>query len=60
VRWIREHRDALMLAGGVVALLLLLLFNLSWWGFAILTAVIALYEIALARLGHQPETAEAA
>ena len=59
-RWIREHRDALMLAGGVLALLLLLLFNLSWWAFAIVTLVIALYEIALARLGHEPEVADAA
>jgi hypothetical protein len=60
VGWIRDHRDALMLAGGVVALLLLLLFNLSWWAFAIVTVVIALYEIALARLGHEPEAADAA
>jgi hypothetical protein len=60
VRWIRDHRDALMLAGGVVALLLLLLFNLSWWAFVIVTVVIALYEIALARLGHEPEAADAA
>ena len=60
VHWIRDHRDALMLAGGVVALLLLLLFNLSWWAFAIVTVVIALYEIALARLGHEPDGAEVA
>jgi hypothetical protein len=60
VRWIRDHRDALMLAGGVVALLLLLLFNLSWLAFVIVTIVIALYEIALARLGHEPEEAEPA
>ena len=60
VRWLRAHRDALMLAGGVVALLLLLLFNLSWLAFVIVTVVIALYEIALARLGHQPEEAEPA
>jgi uncharacterized metal-binding protein len=49
-----------MLAGGVVALLLLLLFNLSWLAFVIVTVVIALYEIALARLGHEPEEAEPA
>jgi hypothetical protein len=60
VRWLRAHRDALMLAGGVVALLLLLLFNLSWLAFVIVTVVIALYEIALARLGHEPEGAEPA
>jgi len=60
VRWLRAHRDALMLAGGVVALLLLLLFNLSWLAFVIVTVVIALYEIALVRLGHEPEGAETA
>jgi hypothetical protein len=60
VRWLRSHRDAMMLAGGVVALLLLLLFDLSWLAFAIVTVVIALYEIALLRLGHEPEEAEAA
>jgi hypothetical protein len=60
VRWLRAHRDVLMLAGGVVALLVLLLFDLSWLAFAIVTVVIALYEIALARVGHEPEEAEAA
>ena len=39
---------------------LLLLFNLSCGGSSIVTVVIALYEIALARLGHQPEAAEVA
>ena len=60
VRWLREHRDALMLAGGVAALLILLLFDLSWLAFVIVTLVIALYEIALARLGHEPEGVEPA
>lgn len=58
VRWLRTHRDALMLAGGVVALLVLLLFDLSWLAFAIVTVVIALYEIALLRLGHGSDAAE--
>ncbi len=60
VRWLRAHRDVLMLAGGVVALLLLLLFDLSWLALAIVAVVIALYEIALLRLGHEPEGAKAA
>jgi hypothetical protein len=59
VRWIRDHRDGLMLAGAILALVLLLLFDLSLWGFVIAGVVIALYEIALARLGHEPESAEA-
>ena len=35
VRWIRDHRDGLMLGGAVLALALLLLFDLSLWGFVI-------------------------
>jgi hypothetical protein len=57
VRWLRDHRDALMLGGAVFAVALLLLFDLSLWGFVIAGIVIALYEIALARLGHAPEGA---
>jgi len=60
VRWIRAHRDGLMLGGALLAVALLLLFDLSLWGFLIAGIVIALYEIALARLGHEPEEAEAA
>ena len=60
VRWIRAHRDGLMLGGALLAVALLLLFDLSLWGFVIAGIVIALYEIALARVGHEPEEAEAA
>ncbi len=56
IRWMRDHRDALMLGGAVVAVLLLLLFDLSLWGFVIAGIVLALYEIALSRLGHEPES----
>ncbi|HET8525452.1 MAG TPA: hypothetical protein VFM81_02315 [Actinomycetota bacterium] len=59
-RWIRDHRDVLMLGGAILALLLLWLFDLSLWGFVIAGIVIALYEIALARLGHEPDDAEVA
>jgi hypothetical protein len=31
----RDHRDGLMLGGAIVAVLLLLLFDLSLWGFVI-------------------------
>ena len=49
-----------MLGGAILAVALLLLFDLSLWGFVIAGVVIALYELALARLGHEPEEAEAA
>jgi hypothetical protein len=59
-RWLRDHRDGLMLGGAVVAVLLLLLFDLSLWGFVIAGIVITLYELALSRLGHEPEGSEVA
>ena len=59
-RWLRDHRDALMLGGAIVAVLLLLLFDLSLWGFVIAGIVITLYELALSRLGHEPEGSEMA
>jgi hypothetical protein len=59
-RWLRDHRDGLMLGGAIVAVLLLLLFDLSLWGFVIAGIVIALYELALSRLGHEPEGSEMA
>jgi hypothetical protein len=59
-RWLRDHRDGLMLGGAIVAVLLLLLFDLSLWGFVIAGIVITLYELALSRLGHEPEGSETA
>ena len=57
VGWLRQHRDGLMLAGGVVALACLFLFDLSFLGFAILTIVLILYEFAIYGIGrdHEPE-----
>jgi hypothetical protein len=55
VAWLRAHRDGLMLGGGVVALACLFLFDLSFLGFAILTVVLVLYELAIYGIGHGPE-----
>ncbi len=57
VGWLRQHRDGLMLAGGVVALACLFLFDLSFLGFAILAIVLVLYEFAIYGIGreHEPE-----
>lgn len=57
VGWLRQHRDGLMLAGGVVALACLFLFDLSFLGFAILTIVLVLYEFGIYGIGrdHEPE-----
>jgi len=63
VRWVREHRDALMLAGAVLAVVLLLWVDLSWLAFVIVGVLLALYELALWRLaptGEPEDTSEAA
>jgi hypothetical protein len=44
-----------MLGGGVVALLCLFLFDLSFLGFAILTIVLVLYELAIYGIGREGE-----
>jgi hypothetical protein len=59
-RWLRDHRDGLMLGGAIVAVLVLLLFDLSLWGFVIAGIVLALYELALSRLGHEPDGSDMA
>jgi hypothetical protein len=51
VVWVRDHREALQLGGGIAFVLLLLILDLSWLGFLLLGGLIALYEIWLARLG---------
>ena len=51
VVWVRAHREALQLGGGIVFILLLLILNLSWVGFLLVAALVALFEIWLARLG---------
>jgi len=51
VVWVRAHREALQLAGGIVFVLLLLILDLSLLGFLLFGGLIALYEIWLARLG---------
>jgi hypothetical protein len=63
VRWVREHRDALMLAGAVLAVVLLLWVDLSWLAFAVVGVLLGLYELALWRLaptGVPEGTSEAA
>jgi len=56
VAWIRAHRDPLMLAGAGVAVLLLLLVNVSFWSFFVVTLIVVLYELIIFRLaGTEPE-----
>ena len=53
VVWVRAHREALQLAGGLVFVLLPLILDLSLLGFLLLAGLIALYELWLWRLGAE-------
>ena len=55
VAWITRHRDALLAAGGVAALLILWAFDLSWLGLLLALGLIAAYEVAVYRIGSRPE-----
>jgi hypothetical protein len=59
VRWIRDHRDGLMLGGGVLAVALFLFVDLSFLAFVVVGVLLALYELALWRLAPAPEPADA-
>jgi hypothetical protein len=50
VVWVRGHFDALRIAGVVVAVLLLLAFPVNFWGFLVIAALLAVYEVGLHRL----------
>jgi hypothetical protein len=49
--WIRAHRDLLKLAGVAFAILVLLLFDLSWAAFLAIVAIVAGYELFVSRVG---------
>ena len=51
VIWVRAHREALQLAGGIVFVLLLLVLDLSLLGFLLVGGLVVLYELWLWRLG---------
>lgn len=55
VAWVRSHFDLLRIGGIVVALLLLLLLDVSFWGFLVIAALAVLYEVWLHRL-RPPQT----
>ena len=59
--WVAGHRDALMLAGAIVAAIILLVASISLGWFVVLAIVLVLYELAVYRtaVATRPETAEA-
>jgi hypothetical protein len=57
LKWIRDHRDGLMLAGGVLAVALFLFVDLTLLAFVIVGVLLVLYELALWRLAPEPADA---
>ncbi len=55
VAWLTAHRDILMVAGVVAAVVLLIWLNLSWLGILVLLVLLGAYEIALNRLTAQSD-----
>jgi hypothetical protein len=53
LEWVVTHRQALQVAGLVFGFLMLLLFNLSWFGFLLVLGLVVALELWLARLGKE-------
>jgi hypothetical protein len=58
VEWVVAHKELLQVGGVVVGILVLLLFDLSWWGFLLLAAVIVGFELAVQRIAEVAPEAE--
>ena len=56
-RWLREHRDAVMIGAAILGVAILFFFDLSLWWTVIVLALVGLVELAVFRLGHEPEPA---
>lgn len=56
--WVVAHRDALRIAGVVVAVALLWWLSLSWFWVLVLLALVAAYEVLLTRLEDGEEVSE--
>jgi hypothetical protein len=50
--WVGARRDALMLAGAIVAAIILLFASISLGWFLVLAIVLALYELAVYRIAE--------
>ena len=55
VAWVSGHRDPLLAAGGLVALVILWVADLSWFGLLLVLALAAAYALAVYRIGTPPE-----
>lgn len=59
ITWVRDHIGPLQIAGVVVAILVMLIFSVSFLGFIIIAALVVLYELWLRRLQTRAESPEA-
>jgi hypothetical protein len=59
VTWTRVHLQALQLGGALFGVLILLFFDLSWIAFFALIVVLALYQVALLRIGTHGRSGQA-
>jgi hypothetical protein len=55
VEWVDGHRDALQLGAIAVAVLVLLVADLSWLGLVLLALVVGGFELAVWRIAAQPD-----
>jgi hypothetical protein len=58
VTWIRAHEDLLRIGGAVLAILLLVVFSVSWLALLLIGGLLAVYEIVITRVGRSPAPAE--
>ncbi|MCI0632420.1 MAG: hypothetical protein L0206_00655 [Actinobacteria bacterium] len=58
IRWLREHRDAVMIAVAILGVAILFFFDLSLWGTLIVLVLVGLLELAVFRLGRAEELEE--
>jgi hypothetical protein len=54
-RWVAAHRDPLLLAGSVFAVLLFWIFELSWLTFLIIAALLVAYSLAVVRIAGRSD-----
>jgi hypothetical protein len=54
VAWIADHHDALLAAGGILAVVVLWFADLSWFGLLVVLVLVGVYALAVHRIGGRP------
>jgi hypothetical protein len=58
VEWVVAHKELLQVGGVVAGILVLLLFDVSWWGVLLLAALLVAFELAVQRIAEVAPGAE--